>query len=40
MKNKNIKFHKSSKPTPYIIDLRSKGGKIIRFATYELANKH
>jgi len=43
MKNKNIKFHKSranQKRKPWVIDLRPKGGKIMSFDSYELANKH
>jgi integrase len=40
MKNKNIKYHKANVNLKYVIDLRSKGGKILRFKTYELANKH
>ena len=40
MKNKNIKYHKSNPTKKYVIDLRSKGGHIMRFKTYDLANKH
>jgi len=43
MKNKNIKFHKSrqdQKRKPWVIDLRPKGGKLMSFDSYDLANKH